>query len=181
MLPSPFSSWVFLLPLFCFFWAAFPLGRPSCSSFFPVHGFLLFPPSLPLLHSLLLWLVPSVVCLLSTAPPGTLICCSFPYRLYTTSWGFVCMRVCDSIKQNTIKSGKTERHADRQRFPALRGLSLSACELGPGTAFSCRHVGLLVATLRISCLGFPSLRRDPGTETTSALLSGAGAAPSDER
>lgn len=124
---------------------------------------------------------PSVMYLLSIAPPGTLICCSFPYRLYTMNWGFVCMCVCDSIKQNTIKSGKTERNTDRPQIPALQGLSLSVCELSPSTACSCRHMGLLVATCWILCLGFPSLCWDPGLAATSAPLSGTGAAPSDQR
>lgn len=159
----------------------FPLENPLASPSSLSAGFSSLPLSSRCFAPSCLRLVLSVMCLLSIAPPGMLICSLFPYRLYTTSWGFVCMCVCDSIKQNTIKSGKTERDTDRQQFPALRGLSLSACELGPSMAFSCHHMGLLVATLRILCLGFPALRQDSGTAATSALLSGAGTAPSDER
>lgn len=48
--------------------------------------------------------------------PSSSTCCSFPCRVHTTHRGFVCMCVCNSIKQNTMKSG---RDAVRQQFPTL--------------------------------------------------------------
>lgn len=49
--------------------------------------------------------------------PTSSTCCSFPCRVHTMHRGSVCMRVCNSIKQNTMKSG---RDAVRQQFPTLR-------------------------------------------------------------
>lgn len=82
-----------------------PLYSLQVSSLSPFPSAASLPPACGSCH---------VMRLLSIAPPGTLICCSFPYRLYIPSWGFVCMCVCDSIKQNTTKAGKTEADTDRQ-------------------------------------------------------------------